>query len=96
MKVEQLKAELVVFKGLMSNVSAQAHPHTRPLRLTPRLPASRRSRPCQVWPVGFLSSTPSPTSLCFRPPLRRERRNKVPVLERQHTSFITGAGSAVS
>lgn len=35
MKVEQLKAELVVFKGLMSNVSAAASP----LRLLCALPA---------------------------------------------------------
>lgn len=35
MKVEQLKAELVVFKGLMSNVSAATAPLTRPLRAHP-------------------------------------------------------------
>lgn len=46
MKVEQLKAELVVFKGLMSNVSAA----TTPLALFPRgsssgLLATRQNRP---------------------------------------------------
>lgn len=39
MKVEQLKAELVVFKGLMSNVSVAPQPR--------ELLRTRRSRPWQ-------------------------------------------------
>lgn len=68
MKVEQLKAELVVFKGLMSNVSVATTPLAFLLRLLAggRLRAARRSRPFQLWLVDFLSTIPSPTLLCFR------------------------------
>lgn len=45
MKVEQLKAELVVFKGLMSNVSRAAAPLTVSLRAPPTGPTARHSRP---------------------------------------------------
>lgn len=74
MKVEQLKAELVVFKGLMSNVSA-APTHLRPGRWA-----------FLLWACAFPGPPPSPTLLCFRlprlvphptpPSFRRTGKNK--------------------
>lgn len=49
MKVEQLKAELVVFKGLMSNVSAA----TTPLALLPRGSSSQQAA-CNQAEQAFL------------------------------------------
>lgn len=55
MKVEQLKAELVVFKGLMSNVSAATAPLTLPLRAPPQGTCNQAQQAC-----GPLSSCPPP------------------------------------
>lgn len=88
MKVEQLKAELVVFKGLMSNVSAAA----TPLALLPRGSSSQQAACNQaeqaflVAACDFLSAAPSRTLLrfCFfpLPPLnsREKEGTRVPVL----------------
>lgn len=67
MKVEQLKAELVVFKGLMSNVSATnptcPTPSTLPLRR--RAALSRKLGLCPLHSAAPFRSTP----FCFLFPL---------------------------
>lgn len=67
MKVEQLKAELVVFKGLMSNVSAA------PSRLAPAEQAFL------VWACGSPGHSPHPPRRAAPPPpylFKRKGRNQ--------------------
>ena len=74
MKVEQLKAELVVFKGLMSNVSAAAAPRNLPEQAGPSSLGRLTSWSLPPPGVPCLSLCLPPTP----PSFKRERRNRSP------------------
>lgn len=95
--MQQLKAELVVFKGLMSNVSAARTPLTLfPGGLTTRLSSqAAEARPAALLGVAcWFRSPPPPTLLCFRfslchPVLLREKK-------KEHSPCVGEAAPSIS